>query len=310
MPADGRVSVIIPVYNREASIGRAIRSAIEQTYPNLEILVVDDGSTDTTPDVLRSFGAQIRVLTQPRRGAYAARNAGLREASGEYIAFLDSDDAWFPDRLARGVPMLGQRPDVGLVYGNGVVLREDRRVGRVRTFFEYYNVPARGRVFTALLRTNFIPQSSVLLRRRCLDEVGPFVEVPVAADHHKWLQLSLRYEFEYVEKPIFEYTLHAGNISRDRALRYQVFAELLADLERDVKTASELGALRQRRLELEFKLSLMYIVEGTARLARSAFGGGQAVKGSTRLAALVRVLAYDVARVVRQGAWHLWRRIR
>src|ERR1700704_1423104 len=97
---DPRISVILPVYNREQTVARAIRSVLAQTWTSLELIVVDDGSTDGTRDVLRSFGSQITVIEQPHAGAYAARNRGLREARGELIAFIDSDDVWLPDRLA------------------------------------------------------------------------------------------------------------------------------------------------------------------------------------------------------------------
>ena len=100
-------------------MARAVTSALEQTYAPIEVIAIDDGSTDDTRQVLDRFGDRIHVMSQPHAGAYAARNHGLQAARGELIAFLDSDDRWFPDRLARQVPLMG-RSEVGLVFGDAV----------------------------------------------------------------------------------------------------------------------------------------------------------------------------------------------
>ena len=113
------VSVILPVRNRAAWVAHAVTSALEQTYTPIEVIAIDDGSTDDTRQVLDRFGDRIVVLSQPQAGAYAARNRGLQAARGELIAFLDSDDRWFPDRLARQVPLM-RRSEVGLVFGDAV----------------------------------------------------------------------------------------------------------------------------------------------------------------------------------------------
>src|SRR3954452_5019375 len=122
------VSVILPVYNREQTVARAIRSVLAQTSTPLELIVIDDGSTDGTHDVLDSFGSQITVIEQPHAGPYTARNRGLRAARGELIAFIDSDDARLPERLAAQMPLM-VRPGVGLVFGRVVHVRpgEPRR---------------------------------------------------------------------------------------------------------------------------------------------------------------------------------------
>src|SRR2546430_1228645 len=113
------VSVILPVYNREKSVARAVESVLAQTYRPLELIVVDDGSTDGTRGVLEQFGGRIALLRQPNAGAYSARNLGLRHARGELVAFIDSDDIWLPHRLSAQVPLM-RRPDVGLVFGDAI----------------------------------------------------------------------------------------------------------------------------------------------------------------------------------------------
>jgi len=111
-----KVSTIVAVYNGAATIDRAIRSIFAQTFSDHEIIVVNDGSTDETPAVLARYGDRIRVITQPNRGLSAARNAGVRGSAAEYVAFLDDDDEWLPEKLARCVPVLDADPDCGLVY--------------------------------------------------------------------------------------------------------------------------------------------------------------------------------------------------
>ena len=215
-PGAPRVSVILPVYNGQQFIRRAIENALSQSLDNLdnlEILVIDDGSTDGTPEILQGFGERIRAFRQINQGCYVARNLGLRHARGELIAFLDADDAWLPGKLAAQISLMDARPNVGLVLGNAIF--EDELGRRGRTAFDYVP-PARGKVFRTLVEGNFIPTSSVLVRRRCLDEVGPFKEVRLAADYHKWLQIAMRYEVDYVEEPVSIYTVHSSNISSNR----------------------------------------------------------------------------------------------
>src|ERR1700722_4833051 len=111
-----KVSTIVAVYNGANTVDRALRSIFAQTFADNEVIVVDDGSTDDTASVLARFGDRIRVITQPNRGLSSARNAGVRASSGEYIAFLDDDDEWMPEKLARCVPVLDADPDCALVY--------------------------------------------------------------------------------------------------------------------------------------------------------------------------------------------------
>jgi glycosyltransferase involved in cell wall biosynthesis len=115
--APPQVTVIIPTFNRARYLTEAIQSVLGQTFPDYELIVVDDGSTDGTAAVLEGFGdSRLRVLRQENHGISAAMNAGLRAAQGEYIARLDSDDVWFPNLLAYETRVLDSRPDIGVVY--------------------------------------------------------------------------------------------------------------------------------------------------------------------------------------------------
>ena len=206
------VSVILPVHNREGWVARSIRSVLSQNYSHLELLVINDGSTDGTRQILESFASRITILDQPHRGAEVARNLGLRHARGEFVAFIDSDDVWYADRLSRQLPLFS-RDKVGLVFGNATLVDYRRTPPRhlKRTFFDSVR-PARGRVLEAFARGCFVPCSSVLARRQCF-AVDRFTPGRMAADYLKWLEISATYELDYVTDPVFEYAIHAGGIS-------------------------------------------------------------------------------------------------
>jgi glycosyltransferase involved in cell wall biosynthesis len=226
------VSVVLPVYNRAGWVARAVESVLAQMYTNFELLVVDDGSTDDTRLVLEGFGSQIRLLEQSHTGAEAARNFGLAHARGEFVAFIDSDDVWYPDRLSRQLPLF-RRAEVGLVFGNAALVdyRRTPPVRLKRTFFDRVR-PSRGRVTEDLARGCFVPFSSVLVRRELLAGAGGFTPGRVAADYLKWVELSVAWEFDYVEAPVFEYAIHPGGISHNLIEtledRIEAFRELLS----------------------------------------------------------------------------------
>jgi glycosyltransferase involved in cell wall biosynthesis len=204
------------VHNRQASVARAINSVLAQTYRNLELIVVDDGSTDRTRDVVERFGPRMKVITQTHAGVYIARNRALRYARGELIAFIDSDDAWMPDKLALQVPLM-RRPEVGLVFGDAihVTAPED---GAPQTGLTSFRVasPKRGRAVEHFASCNFVPTCTVLVRRSCLEEIGGFSEAnKVSADYLAWFRIALRHDLDFVERPLIEYTVHADGLSFD-----------------------------------------------------------------------------------------------
>lgn len=228
------ISVLLPVHNRAQWVGRAVESVLAQRYAPVELIVIDDGSTDGTPVVLERFGTHLVRVQQPRRGAYAARNLGLRHARGELIAFIDSDDRWYPDRLVRQLPLL-DAPDVGLVFGDAA-LTDYREPVPARGRFSAFQItpPRRGWVTRHFAYGNFVPMSSVLVRRRCLEELGGFQETPpLSADYPMWFRISLRYRLDYVPDPVFEYAVHRDGMSQDlvASLRARIglFSGLLAD---------------------------------------------------------------------------------
>ena len=197
------VSVVIPTYNRAHVVHRAIDSVLGQTFADFELIVVDDGSTDGTEAVLSTYtDPRIRYLVQlVNRGVSAARNRGIKEARGEFVAFLDSDDEWFPEKLERQVNRFRRAPDnVGLVYC-GV-----ETVGRP-TGPWIYEPAHRGDIYNKLLERNVIHTGSgAMIRRSVVCAAGYFDEdIPAIEDYDYWLRIARHYRFDYVPDPLMRY---------------------------------------------------------------------------------------------------------
>ena len=247
------VSVILAVHNRESCVARAIESVLSQTYRSIELIVVDDGSTDRTARVVQAYGERVRFVRQPHGGAYAARNVGLERARGELIAFIDPDDAWLPHRLSSQVPLMRRR-QVGLVFGDTVHVTapHDGAPRTGRTSFQV-SPPSRGRVSGRFAWSNFVPTCTVLVRRSCLEEIGGFSRSSrISCDYLAWYRIAQKHELDHVNEPISEYTVHAQGISfdlgRSLAARIGLFS---AELERATDDRT-----RRTTRRLLFNLSL------------------------------------------------------
>jgi len=202
------VSVIIPTYNRCALVQEAIASVLGQTRVPDEIIVVDDGSTDDTAAVLAQYGAPVKVIRQSNQGRSAARNRGLREAHGELILYLDSDDLLAPECVERYLDVLGQRPEVGVVYSDAYVI--DRAGNRLALYSHAMrgNRPS-GHVLGELARRCFITVTSMVRRPLLGDD--PFeVGAEHCEDYDVWRRLSARCQFQFLDEPLLSYRFHEG----------------------------------------------------------------------------------------------------
>jgi glycosyltransferase involved in cell wall biosynthesis len=209
------VSVIIPTYNRADYIEAAVRSALEQTQPPDEIIVVDDGSTDETPAILARFGLPVIVLRQSNGGEAAARNAGLRRATSDAVLFLDSDDLLMPQCIERCADTLAGRPDVGVVYTDAYLCdRDDQKLGLHSR--ELPGPRPSGMILSELARRNFILVTS-LVRRSCLGDVTFEEGMACAADYDFWRKLAARCRFLFVNEPLMCYRFHEAMTVETRA---------------------------------------------------------------------------------------------
>ena len=226
------VSVIIPTYNRAGLVQEAVASVLAQTWRDFELLVVDDGSTDGTVEALAPYASRLRLLRRESRGGVsAARNTGIAAARGEWLAFLDSDDLWRPEKLARQLAYLAAHPDLQLCQTEETWVRRGLRVNQPLTHRK-----VGGRIFFASLERCLVSPSAVILHRRLLEQHGGFDEdLPAAEDYDLWLRLSWRYEVGLLPEPlIIKRGGHADQLSGQWGLdRYRIRAlvKLLNDPE-------------------------------------------------------------------------------
>ena len=219
------VSVLLPVFNRAALVGEAIQSALAQTYTDLEVVVVDDGSTDGTAAKVRSFtDRRIRLIQQENRGIGGALNTALRAARGRYLARIDSDDLWLPELLAVEVPILEADAAVGLVYPRAQAMDIHGR-----PLSQFQGAPERypGHTFASLLYGNHVCQLGILIRRECVAAAGGWDESLLAyEDWDLWLRLSRLCGFRFVDRVLARFRLHPG---RSTAATRTRLARLTAD---------------------------------------------------------------------------------
>jgi glycosyltransferase involved in cell wall biosynthesis len=208
--------VIIPVYRGEKYVAEAIGSALAQTYRNVEIVIVDDGSPDRSEQRIAPFlrHPNVRYVKQPNRGVASARNQGIRASRGALVAFLDQDDVWLPDKLERQVAALRQNPGDALVHGYQAYI--DGRGNRIAYPADWVR-SVHGSCFENLFLENRIAVLTVVVRRQVLDVVGPFNEdIPGTDDYELWLRIARRFRIGFIHgAPLACYRVHDANASRD-----------------------------------------------------------------------------------------------
>jgi glycosyltransferase involved in cell wall biosynthesis len=205
------VSVVIPTCNRSKTLIRALKSVRAQTSPPAEIIVVDDGSTDGTPEKIKKGFPDVILIRQPNRGVSAARNRGIRESAGDWIAFLDSDDEWKPEKLEKQLAELALDGDTPLCHTNEIWIRNGRRVNEGKR-----HAKAGGRIFQRCLPLCVISPSASVIRRSLFDEIGFFDEsLPVCEDYDMWLRICARYPVSFVADPLtIKHGGHEDQLSR------------------------------------------------------------------------------------------------
>ena len=208
-----RVSITMPVLNGEKYISEAIESILSQTYQDFELIVVDDGSTDRTPELIQGFSqrARVKYVRHPeRQGIARSVNDGVSHASGELIAFLDHDDAWLPDFLETQVNYLDQHPEAGMVHSDFQTTDADGNILEP-SIAALRGPEARpsGHVFPQLFMESFIVGNSVLIRKECFHKAGGFDESILFGDYLLWMRIARHYRIDYVGKVLTQYRQHA-----------------------------------------------------------------------------------------------------
>ena len=213
-PSHGpRVSVIIPTYNSEAYIRETLASVFSQSYQDFELIVVDDGSSDQTAAVVKSYGDRLTFVAQANQGPAAARNHGIRTAKGELISFLDSDDLWQPDKLEKQVRFMTEHPEYGLI-STDMSTFDERGVIESNVKAKIYKIK-NGMVMRNLLFGNWIQTSGVMVRKECFETVGTFtVERGLwGEDWILWMQIAARYPIYFMAEPLAKIRLASHSFS-------------------------------------------------------------------------------------------------
>jgi glycosyltransferase involved in cell wall biosynthesis len=270
VPQPGLVSVVVPCFNTARFVEEAVASALSQTYPHVEVVVVNDGSTDDFDRVIEPYRTSIRVIDQPNAGLAAARNRGVRESRGEFVAFLDADDAWKPAKLARQFEALRDDPNCVLVHtlsadvgASGEPLPPQQRPWSARL--------AQGNCTLPLLEHNTITVSSVLVRRDSLSDEPFLAGMPGCEDWRLWLELSLKGSFAYVDEPLTMYRIHGANMSKKQLMMQRsVVAVLSQFLTMDLPPAVLGAATRQAKIE-SLTLANIEYASGNFPAARTLF---------------------------------------
>jgi glycosyltransferase involved in cell wall biosynthesis len=316
--SSSHVSAVIPCYNGRTYVGDAIRSVLGQTRGDLEVIVVDDGSSDDSLDVVRSIDdSRVRLVEHTvNRGIAAARNTGVREARGDYIAFLDQDDTWHPRKLEKQVGILDRDTagQIGLVFTAREIVRDNRRyrIARDLRFPKPIENASRRDVLAALLESNFVWLISALVRKRCFEEIGLFSEsIRSGVDDLDFcVRLVMKYRLAYVDEVLVMRREHGENYSDPT----RMLSDNLDVIDRIVRFDPMLdGLARRRRSELYFRCGRWWQNRGEREKAREAFHESlEAYRGKFKaIGALLLVMTgpvgdglvglYNTARYGRRG---------
>ena len=205
------VSVIIPTYNRAQLLLQALKSVQKQTLSADEVIVVDDGSTDTTQEIVHRYFPNFRYVYQENKGVSAARNLGISKANNIWVAFLDSDDEWLPNKLAIQMEMLTRQPRYMLCHTDEIWIRNGKRVNPMKKHKKY-----GGCIFSKCLPLCLISPSSVVIHRDLFEEIGLFDEsLPACEDYDLWLRVCSRYSVLFIDTPLLiKYGGHQDQLSR------------------------------------------------------------------------------------------------
>ncbi len=272
------VTVVIPAYNAARWIGETLDSVLAQSFPrdepDLEVIVVDDGSTDETSELVRAYGSRVRYLRKENGGAAAARNAGILAARGSYIAFVDADDLWMPEKLQMQMDLFSEHPDLVWAYCDAVVF--DDQSGR-----DLYRAGATaklhvGDILRPLLLGCFIPSPTPIIRREVFETVGYFDESPlmrIGEDWNMWLRIAAKYPVGLVDQPLARLRVHSASTTAQMDLRYALQSKLLVVESAIARDPARLSDLRNRAVAKLYVGMGEYLVQRGDRIgAREMFG--------------------------------------
>lgn len=261
-----KVSVIIPTYNRDKFISDTIDSVLNQTFKDFEVIVIDDGSTDNTKSVLKKYGTRIRVLEQTNLERAVARNNGVKNSSGKYIAFLDSDDLWMKNKLEKQVEILEQNKDIILTYCSCLrVDEEGKKIKIAKRQLQGFS----GNVKEHLLLRNCIVSPTPVLRREYFNKTEGFKSQYIPyEDWEFWIRFSLLGQFYFINEPLACYRIHSEQ-SVQLVKAEKIEHVTLSLLNNSFKLNGESSELKNKSLGLaNLRLCYWYLLAGQYNMAK------------------------------------------
>jgi glycosyltransferase involved in cell wall biosynthesis len=259
-----KVSAIILTYNRAQVLTEAIDSVLDQTFKDFELIVVDNYSSDNTESIVASYtDKRIRYFKNQNNGFMGInRNFGIEKSGGEYIAFLDDDDLWLPEKLEKQVELLDSNKALGLVYSDSYMMDINGNLAE-NTYF-HDRRPVRGDAFVELLQYDPVPMLTALIRKEVLDRVGLFnPRYRIALDYDLWLRIAEHYPIDFIEQPLAKYRVHAeSGYQKNTALAYREELQILDYwLNRENSGKRKLaGRIRRKKASLYQMLMAYYYV--------------------------------------------------
>jgi len=285
------ISVIIPLYNQEKYIGEAVASVLRQTYRNIELIVVDDGSTDSSAEIVRSVNdPRIRYFYRSNSGLPAiARNEGVKLARGEWIAFLDHDDVWLPNKLDMQLRALEREPKAKLVAGNMSYFDASSDKRMINYHQKSYNI------FKDMLGGNRLPGSTVMVDKKVFDEMGGFREerdLKAIEDYDLWLRISRKYKIICLDRILARYRVYDNSTSGSRLKQLEVLENYLNKyLPLMISDNKEKLLLAKARSRLYLNMAFEYLAKDQMNF-KHYLSLAQSEHPSVAVKALLRILGF------------------
>jgi glycosyltransferase involved in cell wall biosynthesis len=247
---DKLVSVIIPAYNHQNYIVECIESVLNQTYTNIQLIVINDGSKDNTAEVVRNYINEnnlvnIEFFSNHNQGLCKTLNFGIKKSKGDYIAILASDDSWLPRKIEEQISLLESNIAIGLVYSDAYIIG-----GNVKTTHKYsdykpsikkkfLNSIQNVNVYKSLLIENFVLASTVLMRKSVIDNIGDFDVNLLFEDYDMWLRITKKYPISYIDQPLGYYRMHNSNMSNSKKIMLKGTRQILSKHLNDESTVGK-----------------------------------------------------------------------
>jgi len=276
------ISVVIATYNRARFLPETIGSVLQQRFRDFELIVVDDGSTDETRQVLQSYGDQIRFFYQENRGPAAARNMGIRQARGRWVSIQDSDDLCTPDHLEMLFAFAEKNPECGMVFANGAYLGgPEHNRETIIPKQKSRRLAQEGVRLVDLFEKSIVRLQAALLSKKCLETIGGHDEgLRICMDLDLAFRIFMRHSVAYLDKVVFLYRKHEGNIGRNQDLRLLENIRVIEKLVREFPRAREL--LGSRRIAQRTAYRYYRLAKGRWKYGDRK-GAGEAIREAVSL---------------------------